>query len=208
MLLLLYSISSGALGSPDLLLSYSIITVASHNTIILIITPLSFKNRYVLNGGKAFISGAGMSDLYLVMARTGGKGAKGVSCIMVPKDAPGLSFGANEKKMGWKVQPTRQVIFEDCRVPKENLLGQEGNGFTMAVREYVGVIFRAMAIPLFYCSDVLFIYYMRIRKPKSSFIILYNKSIIARNHHTNDNPYFIFFYIFLHLYIYNADVWP
>ena len=98
-----------------------------------------------------------MSDLYLVMARTGGKGAKGVSCIMVPKDAPGLSFGANEKKMGWKVQPTRQVIFEDCRVPKENLLGQEGNGFTMAVREYVGVIFRAMAIPLFYRCHILYL---------------------------------------------------
>jgi len=90
-------------------------------------------DEYVLNGGKAFISGAGLSDLYLVMARTGGPGPKGVSCLLVPKDAPGLSFGANEKKMGWKVQPTRQVIFEDCRVPKANLLGKEGNGFSMAM---------------------------------------------------------------------------
>ena len=88
---------------------------------------------YVINGGKAFISGAGLSDLYLVMTRTGGPGPKGVSCLMVPKDAPGLSFGADEKKMGWKVQPTRQVIFEDCRIPKTNLLGKEGNGFTMAM---------------------------------------------------------------------------
>eukprot|EP00605_Chrysophyceae_sp_TOSAG23-4_P001520 GSChrysophyteH1.ASY1.ANO1.1668.1 assembled CDS len=90
-------------------------------------------DEYVLNGGKAFISGAGLSDLYLVMARTGGAGPKGVSCLMVPKGAPGLSFGADEKKMGWKVQPTRQVIFEDCRIPKSNLLGKEGNGFSMAM---------------------------------------------------------------------------
>ncbi len=90
-------------------------------------------DEYVLNGGKAFISGAGLSDLYLVMARTGGPGPKGISCLLVPKNAPGLSFGANEKKMGWKVQPTRQVIFEDCRIPKANLLGKLGNGFTMAM---------------------------------------------------------------------------
>lgn len=90
-------------------------------------------DEYVLNGGKVFISGAGLSNLYLVMARTGGPGPKGVSCLLVPGDAPGLSFGANEKKMGWKCQPTRQVIFEDCKIPKDNLLGQEGNGFSMAM---------------------------------------------------------------------------
>ena len=92
-------------------------------------------NNYILNGGKAFISGAGMSDLYLVMCRTGSveDGARGISCLLVPKEAPGLSFGANEKKMGWKVQPTRQVIFEDCIVPKGNLLGIEGKGFSMAM---------------------------------------------------------------------------
>ena len=91
-------------------------------------------NEYVLNGGKAFISGAGLSDVYLVMCRTGGNGPKGISCLVVPKDLAGLSFGANEKKMGWKVQPTRQVIFEDVRVPAANLLGgKEGQGFKMAM---------------------------------------------------------------------------
>jgi len=91
-------------------------------------------NEYVLSGSKAFISGAGLSDVYLVMCRTGGNGPKGVSCLLVPKDSPGLSFGANEKKMGWKVQPTRQVIFEEVRVPAANLLGgKEGQGFKMAM---------------------------------------------------------------------------
>lgn len=79
--------------------------------------------EYVINGGKAFISGAGLSDVYFVMCRTGTKEAKGngVSCILIPKDAKGLSFGSNENKMGWKCQPTRQVIFEDLRVPITNL---------------------------------------------------------------------------------------
>ena len=88
---------------------------------------------YVLNGTKQFISGAGVSDLYLVMARTGGAGAGGVSAFLVPKDTPGLSFGANEKKMGWNAQPTRQVILEDVRVPAEALLGDEGQGFRYAM---------------------------------------------------------------------------
>ncbi|WP_137177833.1 acyl-CoA dehydrogenase family protein [Roseomonas sp. AR75] len=88
---------------------------------------------YVLNGQKQFISGAGASDLYLTMVRTGGPGANGVSALLIPKDAPGLSFGANEKKMGWNAQPTRQVIFADCRVPAEALLGEEGQGFRFAM---------------------------------------------------------------------------
>jgi alkylation response protein AidB-like acyl-CoA dehydrogenase len=88
---------------------------------------------YVLNGVKQFISGAGASDLYLTMVRTGGPGANGVSALLIPKDAPGLSFGANERKMGWNAQPTRQVIFEDCRVPAEALLGEEGQGFRFAM---------------------------------------------------------------------------
>ena len=88
---------------------------------------------YVLNGAKQFISGAGTSDVYVVMARTGEDGAKGVSTIVVPKDAPGLSFGANEKKMGWNAQPTRTVIFENCRVPAANRLGPEGIGFKIAM---------------------------------------------------------------------------
>jgi len=88
---------------------------------------------YVLNGAKQFISGAGDSDVYVVMARTGADGPKGISTFVVPKDAPGLSFGANEKKMGWHMQSTRQVIFEDCKVPAENLLSNEGAGFGIAM---------------------------------------------------------------------------
>ena len=89
---------------------------------------------YILNGSKAFISGAGYSDLYVAMVRTGDEGANGVSCFLVEKDTPGLSFGANERKMGWNSQPTAQVIFEDCRVPAENLLGNEGDGFKFAMK--------------------------------------------------------------------------
>jgi alkylation response protein AidB-like acyl-CoA dehydrogenase len=88
---------------------------------------------YVLNGGKAFISGGGVSDLYVVMARTGGEGAKGVSAFVVEKGAPGLSFGANERKMGWNAQPTAAVNFDDCRVPVANRIGQEGEGFRFAM---------------------------------------------------------------------------
>jgi alkylation response protein AidB-like acyl-CoA dehydrogenase len=88
---------------------------------------------YVLNGAKQFISGAGVSDLYLTMVRTGGPGAGGVSALLIPKETPGLSFGANERKMGWNAQPTRQVIFEDARVPAAALLGEEGQGFRFAM---------------------------------------------------------------------------
>ena len=88
---------------------------------------------YLLNGTKQFISGAGDNDLYVVMARTGDDGARGISAIVVPKDATGLSFGANEHKMGWHMQSTRQVIFEDCRVPAENRLAEEGSGFVIAM---------------------------------------------------------------------------
>lgn len=90
--------------------------------------------EYVINGGKCFISGAGLSDVYLVMCRTGTPEEKGggVSCILIPKDTPGMSFGSNEEKMGWKCQPTRQIIFEDCRVPVTNRVGEMGKGFDMA----------------------------------------------------------------------------
>jgi len=88
---------------------------------------------YILNGGKAFISGAGVSDLYVVMVRTGEDGPKGVSCLVVPKDAPGLSFGKPERKMGWNSQPTAQVNFEDARVPVANRIGAEGEGFKIAM---------------------------------------------------------------------------
>ena len=88
---------------------------------------------YVLNGTKQFISGAGVSDLYLTMVRTGGDGPSGVSAMLVPKETAGLSFGANERKMGWNAQPTRQVIFEDARVAATALLGEEGHGFRFAM---------------------------------------------------------------------------
>ncbi|HMM13436.1 MAG TPA: acyl-CoA dehydrogenase family protein [Parvibaculum sp.] len=88
---------------------------------------------YVLNGSKAFISGGGVSDLYVCMVRTGEAGAKGISCLIVEKGTPGLSFGAPERKMGWNSQPTAQVIFEDCRVPVANLIGKEGEGFKIAM---------------------------------------------------------------------------
>ncbi len=89
--------------------------------------------HYVLNGSKAFISGGGVSDVYVCMVRTGGAGPKGISCIVVEKGTPGLSFGAREKKLGWKSQPTAMVNFENCRVPAENLIGQEGDGFKIAM---------------------------------------------------------------------------
>lgn len=90
-------------------------------------------DEYVLNGSKAFISGAGVSDLYVVMVRTGGEGPKGISTVLVEKDTPGLSFGANEKKMGWNAQPTAIVNFEDCRIPVSNRVGEEGEGFKFAM---------------------------------------------------------------------------
>jgi alkylation response protein AidB-like acyl-CoA dehydrogenase len=90
-------------------------------------------DNYVLKGQKQFISGAGASDLYLVMARSGGEGPSGISAFLVPGDTPGLSFGANERKMGWNAQPTRAVIFESARVPAAYRLGAEGAGFKIAM---------------------------------------------------------------------------
>ena len=91
-------------------------------------------DHWVLNGEKAFISGGGESDLYVVMCRTGDpSSSKGISAVVVEKNAPGLSFGKKEKKLGWNSQPTRAVVFQDCRVPRHNLLGREGEGFKMAL---------------------------------------------------------------------------
>ncbi|HEY8595188.1 MAG TPA: acyl-CoA dehydrogenase family protein [Devosiaceae bacterium] len=89
---------------------------------------------YAISGAKQFISGAGEADLYVVMARTGGEGARGVSAILVEKEAQGLSFGANEHKMGWNAQPTRLVSFDGVRVPVGNRLGAEGEGFRFAMK--------------------------------------------------------------------------
>jgi butyryl-CoA dehydrogenase len=90
-------------------------------------------DHYVLNGQKQFISGAGAGDVYVVMARTGGAGPGGISTFVVPGDTPGITLGANERKMGWNAQPTRAVIFSDARVPAENRLGEEGIGFKIAM---------------------------------------------------------------------------
>ena len=89
---------------------------------------------YVLNGSKAFISGGGYSDVYVVMCRTGEDGPKGISTLVVEDGSEGLSFGAAEHKMGWKAQPTAQVQFDDCTVPAANLLGEEGKGFAYAMK--------------------------------------------------------------------------
>merc|ERR1719309_753678 len=90
-------------------------------------------NKFIVNGSKAFISGAGDTDVYLVMCRTGGQGPKGITCLLVEKGMKGLSFGKKEKKMGWNCQPTRAVIMEDCEVPLENVIGVEGQGFNIAM---------------------------------------------------------------------------
>ncbi|MBK4722341.1 isobutyryl-CoA dehydrogenase [Azospirillum sp. YIM DDC1] len=91
-------------------------------------------DHYVLNGSKAFISGGGTSDVYVCMVRTGEPGPKGISCIVVEKGTPGLSFGKQEHKLGWKSQPTAAVIFENCRVPVANRIGEEGEGFRIAMK--------------------------------------------------------------------------
>jgi alkylation response protein AidB-like acyl-CoA dehydrogenase len=88
---------------------------------------------YVLDGVKAFISGGGRADFYLVMARTGESGARGISCFLVESGTPGLSFGAQEKKLGWHSQPTAMVVLENCRVPAANRIGAEGQGFKIAM---------------------------------------------------------------------------
>ena len=90
-------------------------------------------DHYVLNGTKQFISGSGYNDIYVVMVRTGEHKSKGISCLVIEKDMPGLSFGKPEKKLGWNASPTAQLIFEDCRVPVANRVGKEGEGFNFAM---------------------------------------------------------------------------
>ena len=89
---------------------------------------------YVINGEKAFISGGGVSDVFVCMLRTGGNQPNGISCLLVEKDSPGLSFGKYEEKLGWNSQPTAAVIFQDCRVPVSNIVGKEGDGFKIAMQ--------------------------------------------------------------------------
>jgi alkylation response protein AidB-like acyl-CoA dehydrogenase len=90
-------------------------------------------DHYVVTGSKQFISGGGENDLYVTMVRTGEDGAKGISCLVIEKDMPGVSFGAQERKLGWHSQPTAQVNFDAVRVPVDNLVGAEGQGFSIAM---------------------------------------------------------------------------
>jgi alkylation response protein AidB-like acyl-CoA dehydrogenase len=122
------------LTSGDLIASYCLTEPGSGSDAASLSTKAKkVGNEYILNGTKTFISGAGWSDIYLVMARTSNQGANGVSAFIVEKDAPGLSFGATEKKMGWNAQPTAQVIMEDCKVSEKNRVGAEGEGFKFAM---------------------------------------------------------------------------
>jgi len=90
-------------------------------------------DHYVVTGSKQFISGAGANDIYVTMVRTGEDGPKGISCLVIEKHMPGVSFGAQERKLGWHAQPTAQVMFDSVRVPVENLVGAEGEGFAIAM---------------------------------------------------------------------------
>ena len=92
------------------------------------------RDNFILNGSKAFISGSGATDCLVLMARTGDSGARGISCFLIPADLPGIEYGKNEPKMGWKNQPTRLVSLTDVKVSKKNLVGEEGNGFKIAMQ--------------------------------------------------------------------------
>jgi alkylation response protein AidB-like acyl-CoA dehydrogenase len=112
-------------------------------------------STYVINGSKAFISGAGFSDLYVLMCRTGEEGPKGVSTVLVEDGTKGLSFGKKEEKMGWRAQPTAIVNFEDCRVPVENRIGPEGEGFRYAMQGLDGGRLNIAACALGGAQDAL-----------------------------------------------------
>ncbi len=118
----------------ETVLSYCLTEPASGSDAAALRTRAERDNAgYTLNGTKAFISGGGYSDGYVAMVRTGGDGPRGISTVYVEAGTPGLSFGALEDKMGWRAQPTAQVQFDDCRIPAENLIGEEGKGFTYAM---------------------------------------------------------------------------
>ena len=97
-------------------------------------TAIKDGGDFILNGSKAFISGSGATDCLILMARTGETGSKGISCFLVPADLPGIEYGKNEPKMGWKNQPTRLVSLTDVKISKDNLIGEEGNGFKIAMQ--------------------------------------------------------------------------
>ena len=120
--------------SMDTVLSYCLTEPGSGSDAAALKTRADRTNdSYTLNGTKAFISGGGYSDAYVVMCRTGADGPKGISTVVVEDGTDGLSFGGLEEKMGWKSQPTRQVQFDDCKIPAANLIGTEGDGFKYAM---------------------------------------------------------------------------
>lgn len=122
------------LASMEILTSYCLTEPGSgSDAASLKTTAVKNGNDYILNGAKAFISGGSETDLYACMVRTGEEGPKGISCVLVEKNTPGLSFGKKELKLGWHSQPTTMVFFENCRVPITNLIGNEGQGFNIAL---------------------------------------------------------------------------
>lgn len=122
------------LTSMELVASYCLTEPGSgSDAVAMKTTAVRDGDDYVLNGSKQFISGAGTSDVYVLMAKTSDEGAKGVSAFIIPLGTPGLSFGNNEKKMGWNSQPTRQVMLDDVRIPVANRIGDEGHGFKFAM---------------------------------------------------------------------------
>jgi alkylation response protein AidB-like acyl-CoA dehydrogenase len=144
------------LTSMDLIASYCLTEPgAGSDAASLATTARRDGEHYVLNGSKAFISGAGFSDVYVVMVRTGEAGPKGISTLVVDKDTPGLSFGKAEAKMGWKAQPTAIVSFDNARVPVANLVGQEGEGFSFAMKGLDGGRLNIAACSLGGAQDAL-----------------------------------------------------
>ncbi|XP_043338946.1 isobutyryl-CoA dehydrogenase, mitochondrial isoform X4 [Cervus elaphus] len=133
--------------------------------------PLPLTSHCPINGGptatpQAFISGGGEADIYVVMCRTGGPGPRGISCVVVEKGTPGLSFGKKEKKVGWNSQPTRAVIFEDCAVPVANRIGEEGQGFLIAMKGLNGgrINVASCSLGAAHASVVLARDYLKVRK--------------------------------------------
>lgn len=124
------------LSSMEMMSSYCLTESGSGSDAAALKTTASKKgnSHYLLNGSKSFISGGPTSDLFLVMCRTGGEGADGVSCFLVEKGSKGLSFGKQEKKMGWNSQHTSMVNFDNCEIPIENIVGNEGDGFKIAMK--------------------------------------------------------------------------
>ncbi|MAD07307.1 MAG: acyl-CoA dehydrogenase [Gammaproteobacteria bacterium] len=130
---------AGSLAAGTKLASYCLTEANAGSDAASIVTSARRDGEdYVLNGAKAFISGAGDTDVLVVMARTGADGPGGISAFAVPSDTPGLSFGKNEAKMGWNSQPTRAISFENVRIPRHHLLGAEGEGFSIAMRGLEG----------------------------------------------------------------------